>query len=328
MIQSNGASQILLAGGSEASLFGAKVIQTAPAALPGNFAIQAVQSSKLLLMQGASVEGGTVAGGVLASSSSSLAMIGSSIVNNRASSPAFEASGSSNVLLSGGNTVTNGAANGIAVEIDHSSSLMQTVIGAGRRNSPARQTPGPAADTVTGAGLIQEQSSIDLGIGLVDGIAGPHGTAPSVLGRTPRSACPAGFQSVAASRWPGSNGSSMGQTAEKQRLGRGQLPLDLRAGIPFRGRRRFRRPRCSHPASERDPQRVPAILRRRTGYPALGLSFRDAELMQVPQGLSAPGRREKRGPNAPRTGCSRASVRDMKRRGRSRFQPRSRPSAP
>ena len=173
MIQSNGANQLFLAGASEASLFGAQVTQTAPAALPGNFAIQAVQSSKLLLAQGTSVESGNVAGGVLASSSSSLAMIGSSVVNNRESSPALEASGSSNVLLSGGNTVTNEAANGIAVEIDHSSSLMQTVIAPlSAEFAGVPVAPVPAADTITGAGLIQEQSSIELGVGLVGGIAG------------------------------------------------------------------------------------------------------------------------------------------------------------
>jgi hypothetical protein len=171
-IQGNGANQLFLAGAAEASLFGAQVTQTAPSALPANFAIQAMQSSKLLLMQGASVQGGGGSGGALVTSSSSLAMIDSSIANSSAF-PTLEASGSSNVLLSGGNTVTNGAPNGIAVEIDHSSSLMQTVIARlSAEFASAPLAPVAAADTIIGAGLIQEQSSMELGVGLVGGIAG------------------------------------------------------------------------------------------------------------------------------------------------------------
>ena len=94
-------------------------------------------------------------------------------ITNDMSLPALEASGSSNVLLSGGNIVTNSAANATAIEIDHSSSLMHiaaAALTAEFAGVPA--TAASAADTITGAGLVQEQSSIDLGVGLVGGLAG------------------------------------------------------------------------------------------------------------------------------------------------------------
>jgi len=106
-------------------------------------------------------------------SSSSLTAMDARITSDSGSLAAIEASGSSNLLLAGANTVTNAAMNGTAVEIDHSSSLMQLAAApllpefAG---APATQAS--AADVITGAGLIQEQSSIDLGIGLVGGAAG------------------------------------------------------------------------------------------------------------------------------------------------------------
>ncbi len=172
-VQGNGGAQLLIADGSEANLVGTTVTQTTAPALPLDFAVQAMQSSRLVLMQGASIAGGAVAGGVLAMSSSSITAIGARITNDSGSQAAIEASGSSNVLLAGANIVTNSAANGTAVEIDHSSSLMQLAAAplvpefAG---APATQAS--AADRITGAGLIQEQSSIDLGIGLVGGVAG------------------------------------------------------------------------------------------------------------------------------------------------------------
>ena len=169
-IQGNGASQLFIAGASEANLLGTQVIQTGASVLPGNFAIQAMQSSKVLLMQGSSIQAGTAAGGVFGSSASSLTMIGSSVTNSIAFVPAIEASGSSSLLLAGANTVANGAANGIAIEIDHSSSLMQTAVwplSAEFAGVPVVAVP--AAETISGAGLVQEQSSIDLGVGLIGG---------------------------------------------------------------------------------------------------------------------------------------------------------------
>ena len=169
-IDGNGASQVFVADGSEASLVGTQVTQTAASALPNDFAVQAMQSSRVMLMQGASVVGGTVAGGVLALSSSSLTIMGSTVANDTAGVPAIEASGSSNVLVTGGNSVTNTASGGTAIEIDHSSSLMQT---ASAPLSPefagVPAVTAIAADTISGLGLVQEQSSIDLGIGLIAG---------------------------------------------------------------------------------------------------------------------------------------------------------------
>lgn len=172
-IQGNGASQVFIAGATEANLLGAQVTQTNASALPGNFAVQAMQSSKLLLMQGSTIQAGVFAGGVLVSSSSSLTMINSSVTNNNAAVPSIEASGSSNMLLAGGNTVTNGAANGMAIEIDHSSSLMQTAVSAlSAEFSGLPVSAAAAADTITGSGVIQEQSSMDLGVGHVVGVNG------------------------------------------------------------------------------------------------------------------------------------------------------------
>lgn len=173
MIDGNGASQVFIAGAAEANLFGTQVTQTAAPALPGDFAIQAIQSSKLLLMQGSSVAAGVFGGGVLASSASSLTTIDSSVANSSVTAPTIEASGSSDAIFAGGNTVTNGAANGVAVEIDHSSSLMQIAISAlSAELAGAPATVAAAADTITGGGVIQEQSSIDLGVGLVGGVNG------------------------------------------------------------------------------------------------------------------------------------------------------------
>jgi hypothetical protein len=171
-IEGNGGSQIFIADGSQARLVGTGVTQTAASTLPDNFAIQAMQSARIMLMQGASVAGGAAAGGVLAMSSSSLTIMGSNVAN-AASVPTIEASGSSNVLLSGGNIIANGAAGGTVVEIDHSSSLMQ--IAAAPLSPEFAGVPAVAAsavDTITGVGLVQEQSSMDLGVGLVGGLPG------------------------------------------------------------------------------------------------------------------------------------------------------------
>ena len=236
LVQGNGGAQLMIGDGSEASLAGATVTQTTAPALPMDFAVQAMQSSRLLLMQGASIAGGAVAGGILAMSSSSLTTIGALVTNDSGSQAAIEASGSSNVLLAGANTVANTAANGTAVEIDHSSSLMQL---AAAPMSPefagAPATLASAADVVTGAGVIQEQSSIDLGMGLVGGVAGlgverlDRGGAELVLP-------PVGRRFDQRQRDPGPGIERVlqpDQGRHEPRGGRRQLHMDLGAGIPY-----------------------------------------------------------------------------------------------
>ncbi|HXQ51162.1 MAG TPA: right-handed parallel beta-helix repeat-containing protein [Stellaceae bacterium] len=169
-VTGNGASQVALEGASAAILLGTQIAQTAPSIWPQNFAIQIMHASKLLLAGGASVAAGTFAGGVLAGSASSFAMTGASVTNSGAAAPSVQATGSSNMILAGGNTVTNGVATGPAMQIDHSASMVQS-LGA----SLAGQFPGapaaavPVADTIAGFGYVEDQSSMELGVGLIAG---------------------------------------------------------------------------------------------------------------------------------------------------------------
>jgi hypothetical protein len=168
-VEGNGASQVFLDGASTASLFGTHVTQSAPSAMPGNFAIEALQTSRLMLAQAATVEAAAVAGGVLAASSSSLVMMGSSVANTTTLNPTVEVRGSSNMMLAGGNAIAN-ASNGAAIEIDRSSSLMQDLVGAlAGEFAGVAMTVAPAPDQISGFGMIQHGSSVDLGAGLIGG---------------------------------------------------------------------------------------------------------------------------------------------------------------
>ncbi|HUK58418.1 MAG TPA: hypothetical protein VLV50_04245 [Stellaceae bacterium] len=76
--------------------------------------------------------------------------------------PMVEASASSTIVLAGGNNVTNTVSGGIAIQVDHSSSMLQLL---GRQFGFANEP-----DNVSGGGSVQEQSSMDLGQGLFGGL--------------------------------------------------------------------------------------------------------------------------------------------------------------
>lgn len=170
-IADNGADEILLTGTSGLHLFGAQVTQSQPSSIAGGGAIQALRGANLLLAQGTSVTAGSSGGAVQAAGAAAVMMMGSTVSNATTAAPALQATGSASVILSGGNSITNSAPGGTAVEVSHGSSLMQ------QRNAgilphmagapvTATQTP----DTVTGTGTVAEQSTIELGVGILGGM--------------------------------------------------------------------------------------------------------------------------------------------------------------
>ncbi len=70
----------------------------------------------------------------------------------------IEASASSTLVLLGENTISNSFSSGTAIQIDHSSSMLQLL---GRQFGYADE-----ADNIFGQGAVEEQSSMDLGQGL------------------------------------------------------------------------------------------------------------------------------------------------------------------
>ena len=171
-IQGNKENQVIAAGGAVVGLSGVEVTQTQVPTTPGDFAIQNLGASTMLLVGGTSVSGGSDAGAVMVGSASSLVMNGATL-SSASNMPTLEVTGSSNAILAGGNTLTSTDASGDVVELDHSASLQQWLY-AGQLPEfaahPVAHTP--AAETITGAGLVQEQSSLDIGQGLISSSAG------------------------------------------------------------------------------------------------------------------------------------------------------------
>ncbi|HXP30192.1 MAG TPA: hypothetical protein VN832_03820 [Stellaceae bacterium] len=101
---------------------------------------------------------GTSTNGILTSGGSSLVLVGSYIQDNAAAggAPALQASGNSSITFAGGNSVTaqNGAS---AVQIDHGSSLIE--------QTSALYNGADNPDNISGPGLVQEQSTLELGVG-------------------------------------------------------------------------------------------------------------------------------------------------------------------
>jgi hypothetical protein len=169
-ITGNLQAQVLAAGSAMVSLFGTDVVQSTTPTDPGAFAIAGFGTTTVMLAGGTTVAGGTVAGAVQVMNASDVILNAATLSNSTASHTTVSASGGSVVLLSGGNTIGNGAVNGFVVQIDHNSSLMQTLDGGlavGLAPAPFSMTQG--ADTIAGAGSGQVQSTMDLGIGLIGG---------------------------------------------------------------------------------------------------------------------------------------------------------------
>lgn len=168
-VNPNVGDQIFLAGGSAAGLYGVQINQSPFTPSPSGFAIEDQGGSALLLAEGTTVAPGTASGGILVRAASSLTMNGSTVLGT-ASDPAIaavEATGNSNVILAGGNTVGSDFG-GTALKVDHASSLLQIRPGGLLAEISGAPIVGSvAAETILGAGRVQEQSTMDLGQGLV-----------------------------------------------------------------------------------------------------------------------------------------------------------------
>ena len=165
----NSGDQIFLAGGSVAGLYDVQVSQTPFTASPSGFTIEEEGASALLLADATSVDPGIDSGGIAVRATSSLTMNGATVFGT-GSNPALtviEATGNSNVILAGGNTI-GGNYGATTFQIDHSSSLVQMRPGGLLPAISGVPIAGStAAESISGPGLIQEQSSVDLGQGLV-----------------------------------------------------------------------------------------------------------------------------------------------------------------
>jgi hypothetical protein len=168
-VEDNAQDGILVAGTSTAALYGVQITQNLTPTYPGGFAVQVLGASALLLAEGSSISGGTAAGGLQVGTASGAIIIGSTVANNTASHITVQASGGSNIILSGGNTITNSAGGGVAIQVDHVGSLMQNFDGPFLPEFGAVAVT-PAPDTITGNGAVQLQSTVDVGVGLVGGL--------------------------------------------------------------------------------------------------------------------------------------------------------------
>lgn len=161
----NADHQIVVMSASSAHLSLSSTSITAPAGAPN--AIQAVGTSTVQIDGGVTVAGAPGAEAVSLLGGSALLLQGSQ-VSAPGSGPVIEASSGSIIALAGGNTICSGTlsgtactpAPGIAIEIDHVASLVQI--------SGADFGYAAAADTVTGAGAALLQSTVDLGLGLIN----------------------------------------------------------------------------------------------------------------------------------------------------------------
>jgi hypothetical protein len=177
-VSGNGNAQLYIGGGSAALLDGndaSLVTVTAPSTNTSN-AIDVRGGSNVLVEYGVTVTGGTggAAETIVANGSSTMALQGSFISGGVVT---LEATGGSLITLDGGNficngTLTFGAAtpsctaetgpDDIAIEIDHVGALNDV-------GADAEAGFSAAADTITGAGVLQLQSTADLGAGQISG---------------------------------------------------------------------------------------------------------------------------------------------------------------
>jgi len=163
----NTGDQLFLAGGSVAGLYDVQVSQASFTPSPSGFAIEDQGSSALLLADGTTVNPGSVSCGIAVRGGSSLTTNGSTVFAT-GSSPlitAIQASGDSSVILAGGNSIGSSFGS-TAFLIDHSSSLIQTRPGGSLATiAGVPIVASTAAESIQGAGSIQVQSSMELGLG-------------------------------------------------------------------------------------------------------------------------------------------------------------------
>ena len=185
-IRDNGGNQAFVAGKSDLELFETEVIQSQTPSTPGAFAIQALSGSTVGLFGGV-VTGRNVAGAILVASGGSLLMNGATLDSTSPSLPTIQISGGSNAVMGGANDIENEATIGTVLQIDHASSFQQTPLS--RYSLP--QLAGSlfaGTDLLFGAALVQEQSQMDIGMGLFTG-AGSPGGSPSLTWFTGTGEC-------------------------------------------------------------------------------------------------------------------------------------------
>jgi hypothetical protein len=166
-ITGNGQKQVF-ASGSSIRITGNNAATTTITAPAGDAdpAVEAQGASSVLIEQGASIEGGTVAG------SSAVALRGGSVALLQGSTiwsagNTILATGASSVFLAGGNLICNGSvaagtctpAGGTAIDLEHVAALVGVEGVIGDANYPA------LGDTLFGGGAVVLQSSVDLGTG-------------------------------------------------------------------------------------------------------------------------------------------------------------------
>jgi hypothetical protein len=170
----NGCGELYLDAGSSATL------QTAFVEHPtvAGTAITLLGGSSIVMepnpfgLTGASTVTSGSGGALLITGASSVRLNSASISSTGSTVPTIEASGSSNLVLAGGNNICAGSLSGsnctptagaTAIEVDHSSSLQHLL--ATQLGYAASTT----AENVTGKGTVLMQSSADLGQGPVSG---------------------------------------------------------------------------------------------------------------------------------------------------------------
>ncbi|HEV8014431.1 MAG TPA: hypothetical protein VGP48_02800 [Stellaceae bacterium] len=166
----NTCGQMIMESGSSARLEATTVTQPDHVSF-GNWAIQATDGSTVFLDPNGNVSGaaandtvtsGTTgantSGAILLAGSTSLVMNNATVTAPGTGQATIEASTGSSFLTAGGNTINNATAGGVAVEIDHSSSFLQS----------KAQNFGFASggtENITGKGSVLMQSSMELGQG-------------------------------------------------------------------------------------------------------------------------------------------------------------------
>jgi hypothetical protein len=162
VVDGNGQNAVYLSNNASARFQGGSITAPSGGFTPPAWAIQVLAASSLRLEGvNSSAASATAPNGALFVAAASSAILNSTILwGNSTSAPVVEATGSASVFLAGGNTITV-ASGGTAMEADHSSSLYQV--------PPANYGYTAAVETITGAGLVQEQSSADLGQGQIGG---------------------------------------------------------------------------------------------------------------------------------------------------------------
>ena len=160
-------SEIYATGRSAVHLKGTQVV---PDFFATSRAIQILGGSLLrldTLDSGTSSSIGAITSGALLLAGGSSAVLYKGTISSASTTQAtIEAAANSTIELLGGNTISNTAAGGLVLQIDHASSTLQ--VSASRLGYPAT-----LAESFNGSALIDMQSSLDIGLGFLPGTATP-----------------------------------------------------------------------------------------------------------------------------------------------------------